>query len=127
MSNVLHVSFTVRKLQRSINKLKNYPGLPKMVNNTTINKLASSGWKVTLLLSVNLRFIHIGDISHNNTFLSVDSNKMLVHAFVTCRSNNCNSLLYGLQDFNYKLCESESVTHEGLKARNVSLRIFYGG
>ena len=29
-------------------------------------------------------------------FLSVDSAKALVRAFVTCRLDNCNSLLYGL-------------------------------
>ena len=41
-------------------------------------------------------FFHIRNISRIRKFLSVDSAKALVHAFVTCRLDNCNSLLYGL-------------------------------
>ena len=41
-------------------------------------------------------FFYIRNISRIRKFLSVDSAKALVHAFVTCRLDNCNSLLYGL-------------------------------
>ena len=41
-------------------------------------------------------FFHIRNISRIRKFLSVSSTKALVHAFVTCRSYYCNSLLYGL-------------------------------
>ena len=41
-------------------------------------------------------FFHIRNISRIRKFLSVDSAKALVHAFVTCRLDNCNSRLYGL-------------------------------
>ena len=41
-------------------------------------------------------FFHIRNISRIRTFLSAENTKMLVHAFVMCRLDNCNSLLYGL-------------------------------
>ena len=41
-------------------------------------------------------FFHIRNISRVRKFLSVSSTKALVHAFVTCRLDNCNSLFYGL-------------------------------
>ena len=41
-------------------------------------------------------FFHIRNISRIRKFLSLSSTKALLHAFVTCRSDNCNSLLYGL-------------------------------
>lgn len=43
-------------------------------------------------------FFHIRNIPRIRKFLSVDSAKASVHAFVTCRLDNnyCNSLLYGL-------------------------------
>ena len=41
-------------------------------------------------------FFHIRNISRIRKFLSVSSTKALLHAFVTCRSDNYNSLLYGL-------------------------------
>ena len=41
-------------------------------------------------------FFHIRNISRIRKFLSVSSTKALVHAFVTCRLDNCNYLLYGL-------------------------------
>ena len=45
---------------------------------------------------VNLHFFHIRNISRIRKFLSVNSAKALAQAFVTCRLDNSNSLLYGL-------------------------------
>ena len=39
---------------------------------------------------------HIRNISRIRKFLSVNSAKALVHAFVKCRLDNCNPLVYGL-------------------------------
>ena len=44
-------------------------------------------------------FFHIRNISRIRKFLSVSCTKALVHAFVTCRLDNCNSLLYGLPKY----------------------------
>lgn len=41
-------------------------------------------------------FYHIRNIACIRRFLSEESTEALVHAFVTCRLDNCNSLLYGL-------------------------------
>ena len=41
-------------------------------------------------------FFHIRNIAHIRRFLSAESTIALVHAFITCRLVNCNSLLYGL-------------------------------
>ena len=41
-------------------------------------------------------FFHIRNISRIRKFLSVNSTKALVHAFVTYRLDNCDSLLHGL-------------------------------
>ena len=41
-------------------------------------------------------FCHIRNIARIRRFLSKESTKALVHAFVACRLGNCNSLLYGL-------------------------------
>ena len=44
-------------------------------------------------------FFHIRNISRIRKFLSVNSTEALVHAFVTCRLDNCNTLLYGLPNY----------------------------
>ena len=41
-------------------------------------------------------FHHLHNISQIRRFLSTDTTKALVHAFVTSRVDYCNSLLYGL-------------------------------
>ena len=41
-------------------------------------------------------FYHLHNISQIHRFLSTDTTKALVHAFVTSRVDYCNSLLYGL-------------------------------
>ena len=41
-------------------------------------------------------FCHIRNIARIRRFLSEESTKALVQAFVTCRLDNCNSLLYSL-------------------------------
>ena len=41
-------------------------------------------------------FFQIRNIPRIRKFLSVSCTKVLVHAFVTCTLDNCNSLLYGL-------------------------------
>ena len=41
-------------------------------------------------------FYHLHNISQIRRFLSTDTTKALVHAFVTSRVDYCNSLLYGL-------------------------------
>ena len=43
-----------------------------------------------------LAFYHLHNISRIRWFLSTDTSKALVHAFVTSRVGYCNSLLYGL-------------------------------
>ena len=44
-------------------------------------------------------FFHIQNISRIRKFLLVNSTTALVHAFVTSRLDNCNSLLYGLPNY----------------------------
>ena len=44
-------------------------------------------------------FYHIRDISQVRRYLSTESIKTLVHAFVTSRIDNCNALLYGLPSY----------------------------
>ena len=41
-------------------------------------------------------FYHVRNTARIRRFLSEESTKALVRAFVTCRLDNCNSLLYGL-------------------------------
>ena len=52
-------------------------------------------------------FFHIRNISRIRTFLSDENTRMLVHAFVMCRLDNCNSLSYGLlKHLNCELCDT---------------------
>ena len=44
-------------------------------------------------------FFQIRNISRIRKFLSVSCTKALVHAFVTCSLDNCNSLLYGFPKY----------------------------
>ena len=44
-------------------------------------------------------FFHIRNVSRIRKYLSVESTKILVHAFVTCRLDNGNALLYGLPKY----------------------------
>ena len=41
-------------------------------------------------------FYHLHNVSRIRRFLSTDTTKAIVHAFVTSRVDYCNSLLYGL-------------------------------
>ena len=44
-------------------------------------------------------FLHMRNISCIRKFLLAESTKMLTHAFVMCRLENCNSLLYRLPNY----------------------------
>ena len=44
-------------------------------------------------------FFHIRNVSRIRKYLSMESTKILVHAFVTCRLDNGNALLYGLPKY----------------------------
>ena len=44
-------------------------------------------------------FFHIRNISQVRRYLSIESTKTLIHAFVTSRIDNCNALLYGLPSY----------------------------
>ena len=44
-------------------------------------------------------FYHIRNISQIRRYLSIESTKTLVHAFVTSRIDGCNALLYGLPGY----------------------------
>ena len=55
------------------------------------NKLNMERQVTTICKSASF---HIRNISRLRKFLSVNSTKALVHAFVTCRLDNCNSLLW---------------------------------
>ena len=61
---------------------------------------------------------HIRNISQIRKFLSVSSAKALVHAFITCRLDNCNSLLYGL---------SKHLVHRLQLAQNCAARLILRG
>ena len=44
-------------------------------------------------------FFHIRDTPRIRKYLSVENTRTLVHAFVTCRLDNGNPLLYGLPKY----------------------------
>ena len=44
-------------------------------------------------------FFHIRNISQVRRYLSIESTKTLIHAFVTSRIDNCNAVLYGLPSY----------------------------
>ena len=44
-------------------------------------------------------FLHMRNISCIRKFLSAESTKLFTHAFVMCRLDNCNSLLYRLPNY----------------------------
>ena len=44
---------------------------------------------------VKSALFHLGNIANVREYLTAESTKALVHAFVTCRIDNCNSLLIG--------------------------------
>ena len=44
-------------------------------------------------------FFHIRNISRIRKYLSMHNTRILVHAFVTCRLDNGNALLYGLPKY----------------------------
>ena len=44
-------------------------------------------------------FFHIRNISRIRKYLSMENTKILVHAFVTCRLDKGNALLYGLPKY----------------------------
>ena len=62
-------------------------------------------------------FYHLHNIKRIRKYLSRESTEMLVHAFITSRVDYCNSLLYGLP--NYQLNKLQRVLNAS--ARLVSL------
>ena len=92
----------------------------------SLNKLKLNGDKTELLIIRSVcfapfcksAFFHIRTVSPLLNFLSVNSTKALVHAFVTCRLDNYNSLLYGIPKY---------LVHRLQLAQNCAARlILYG-
>ena len=48
---------------------------------------------------VKSAFYHLRNIARIRKFLSYDTTKLLIHAFVSSKLDNCNSLLYGLPKY----------------------------
>ena len=44
-------------------------------------------------------FYHLKNISKIRRYLSQDATEILIHAYITSKLNNCNSLLYGLPTY----------------------------
>ena len=44
-------------------------------------------------------FYHLRNISKTTRYLSQDTTEILIHAYITSKLNNCNSLLYGLPTY----------------------------
>ena len=53
-------------------------------------------------------FFHFRNIARIRRFLSAEKIIALVHAFITCRLGNCNSLLYGLPKHLYSEAATSS-------------------
>jgi hypothetical protein len=64
-------------------------------------------------------FYHIRNISKARRFLSYDSTKTLVHAFVTSRLDSCNALLFGLPSYSRLILRLQHVLNSA--ARLVTL------
>ena len=59
------------------------------------NDLRMDDYIKNICRSASYSLYKIGRIRH---FLNEKSTETLIHAFITCRLNQCNSLLYGLPD-----------------------------
>ena len=62
-------------------------------------------------------FFHIRNISRIRKFLSAERTKMLVHAFVMCRLDNCNSVIW----------TSEILVHRLQLVQNCAARLILCG
>ena len=61
-------------------------------------------------------FYYLYNIRHIRKYLSRESTERLVHAFVTSRLDYCNSLLYGVSEYQIRKLQ---------RVMNVSVRLLY--